>query len=263
MEKSEKEYSPRYPKDTEISRWYVFICSLSIWSRNCWTFLVSQSALSCEYSKFFWHRHWWQQAAQQKYVHEPISQFLPECHYDCWWLGARCYKGHYEEKYQERDKCVAGSIALPRNSIAVLIQVGFDDDQPELAALAHCRWGDNLAALDTGTFCVISYLGRGEKGNREHFHMKTCVRKTWYVLCNLLSSHQILLPKQDLFASSIMTSATVKITTPSGFKHPIIDLLSHCSRLPPVRRAFIKVRVFENFAETIQITSDKDAGEKH
>lgn len=54
-------------------------------------------------------------------------------------------------------------------------------------------------------------------GNREHFHMKTHVRKTWYVLRNLHSKHQIL-PNQGSTVSSIMIPDTVKITTLRSFK---------------------------------------------
>lgn len=71
-------------------------------------------------------------------------------------MGTCCDEGNYEKEDQEGNEGIAGAFALPRHSIAVLIEIGFDDDHSELAALPHCGRGDHLSALDTGTLCVIS-----------------------------------------------------------------------------------------------------------
>lgn len=55
------------------------------------------------------------------------GNFSPESNYDCWWLGTCCDKCYYEEKNEERDECVAGSITLSWYSIAILIEICFDD----------------------------------------------------------------------------------------------------------------------------------------
>lgn len=73
-------------------------------------------------------------------------------------MGTGCDEGNYEQKDQEGDEGVAGAFALPRHSIAILIEIGFHNDHTELAALAHCGRGDYLSALDAGALCIIANL---------------------------------------------------------------------------------------------------------
>lgn len=84
--------------------------------------------------------------------------FSPECHYDGWRLGAGCDEGNYKQEDQEGDEGVAGAFALPRHSVAILIEIGFHNDHMELAALAHGGRGDHLSALDAGALCIIANL---------------------------------------------------------------------------------------------------------
>lgn len=56
-----------------------------------------------------------------------------------------------EEKDEEGDEGVAGAIALPRQGVAVLVQVSLDNDELQLvAALTARRRRYNLPALDAG-----------------------------------------------------------------------------------------------------------------
>lgn len=61
---------------------------------------------------------------------------LPECDDDGGGLGTGGDEGDDEEEDEERDEGVAGAVALPRQGVAVLVQVGFNDDQLELVDLA-------------------------------------------------------------------------------------------------------------------------------
>lgn len=73
-------------------------------------------------------------------------------------MSTRCDEGNYEKEDQEGDEGIAGSLAFPRHSVAVLIEIGLHDDHSKLAALPHCGRGDHLSALDTSALCVISDL---------------------------------------------------------------------------------------------------------
>lgn len=54
--------------------------------------------------------------------------FLPECNDDGRGLGTGSDEGDDEEEDEEGDERVAGAVALPRHSVTVLIQVGFNND---------------------------------------------------------------------------------------------------------------------------------------
>lgn len=73
-------------------------------------------------------------------------------------MGTGCDEGNYEQEDQEGDEGVAGAFALPRHSVAILIEIGFHNDHTELAALAHRGRGDHLPALDAGALGIIANL---------------------------------------------------------------------------------------------------------
>lgn len=73
-------------------------------------------------------------------------------------LGAGCDQGDDEEEDQEGDEGVAGAVALPRHGVAVLVQVGFDDDQLQLVDLATRGRRDDLSALHAAAIGVVPYL---------------------------------------------------------------------------------------------------------
>lgn len=83
---------------------------------------------------------------------------LPECDDDGGRLGTGGDEGDNEEKDEERDECVAGAVTLPRHSVPILIQVGFNDDQLELVDLAARGWSDDLSALHAAAVCVVPHL---------------------------------------------------------------------------------------------------------
>lgn len=94
--------------------------------------------------------------------------FSPECHYDGGWLGTCCDEGDYEKKNQEWDEGIAGPFALPGHSIAILVEIRFDNNHAQLTVLSHGGGGDHLPALDTGAFRVIPYLrDRQEKSQSD------------------------------------------------------------------------------------------------
>lgn len=81
----------------------------------------------------------------------PPPRLLPECDDDGGGLGARCDERDDEEEDKEGDQGAAGAVALPRHSVAVLIQVGLHDDQLQLVGtLSAGRRRDDLPALDAG-----------------------------------------------------------------------------------------------------------------
>lgn len=59
----------------------------------------------------------------------PLS---PECDDDGGGLRTRRDERDNEEEDKEGDQGAAGAVALPRHSVAVLVQVGLDDDQLQL-----------------------------------------------------------------------------------------------------------------------------------
>lgn len=66
-------------------------------------------------------------------------------------LGAGSDERDDEKEDEEGDEGAAGAVALPRHGVAVLVQVGLDDDELQLvAALTAGRWRDDLPTLDTG-----------------------------------------------------------------------------------------------------------------
>lgn len=73
-------------------------------------------------------------------------------------LGAGRDEGDDEEEDQEGDEGVAGAVALPRNGVAVLVQVGFDNDQLQLVDLATGGRRDDLSALHAAAVGVVPYL---------------------------------------------------------------------------------------------------------
>lgn len=83
---------------------------------------------------------------------------LPECDDDGWGLGTGGDEGDDEEEDEERDEGVAGAVALPRHGVAVLVQVGFNDDQLELVDLAARGRSDDLSALHTAAVSVVPDL---------------------------------------------------------------------------------------------------------
>lgn len=83
---------------------------------------------------------------------------LPECDDDGGGLGTGGDERHDEEEDEERDEGVAGAVTLPRHGVAVLIQVGFNDDQLELVDLAAGGRGDDLPALHAAAVSVVPNL---------------------------------------------------------------------------------------------------------
>ena len=67
-----------------------------------------------------------------------------------------------EEEDEEGNEGAAGAVTLPRHGVAVLVQVGLDDDQLQLVDLAVRGGGDDLPALDTRTVRVVPDLRDGE-----------------------------------------------------------------------------------------------------
>lgn len=73
-----------------------------------------------------------------------------------------------EEEDEERDEGVAGAVALPRHGVAVLVQVGLDDDELQLVAALTARWRRyDLPALDAGALWVVTDL----KGKKTKIHL--------------------------------------------------------------------------------------------
>lgn len=76
---------------------------------------------------------------------------LPEGDDDGGGLGAGCDERDDEEENEEGDEGAAGAVALPRHGVAVLVQVGLDDDELQLvAALTAGGRRDDLPALNAG-----------------------------------------------------------------------------------------------------------------
>lgn len=82
----------------------------------------------------------------------------PECDDDGRGLGTGGDEGDDEEEDQEGDECVARAVALPRHGVAVLVQVGLDDDQLQLVDLAAGGRGDDLPALHAAAVSVVPDL---------------------------------------------------------------------------------------------------------
>lgn len=93
---------------------------------------------------------------------------LPESDYDSGGLSAGGDECDDEEEDEEGDECAAGAVTLPRHGVAVLIQVGLDDDQLQLVALAVGGGGDDLSALDTRTVRVVPDLRKGGRDKASH-----------------------------------------------------------------------------------------------
>lgn len=83
---------------------------------------------------------------------------LPECDDDGRRLGAGGDESDDEEEDEERDECVARAVAFPRHRVAVLVQVGFDDDQLQLVDLTAGGRSDDLSALHTAAVGVVPNL---------------------------------------------------------------------------------------------------------
>lgn len=89
---------------------------------------------------------------------EGNPSLLPECDDDGRGLRTGSDEGDDEEEDEERDQSVAGAVALPRHGVAVLVQVGFDDDELELVDLAAGGRSDDLSALHAGAVSVVPHL---------------------------------------------------------------------------------------------------------
>lgn len=84
---------------------------------------------------------------------------VPEGDDDGGGLGAGSDERDDEEEDEEGDEGAAGAVALPRHGVAVLVQVGLDDDELQLvAALPAGRRRDDLPALDAGAVRVVPDL---------------------------------------------------------------------------------------------------------
>lgn len=84
---------------------------------------------------------------------------LPKGHNDGRGLGTGSDESDDEEEDKEGDECAAGPVTFAQHSMAVLVQIGLDDDKLELVALSPSRRSDDLPALDTGTVRVVPNLG--------------------------------------------------------------------------------------------------------
>ena len=84
--------------------------------------------------------------------------WIPEGDDDGGGLSAGSDERDDEEEDEEGDEGAAGAVALPRHGVAVLVQVGFNDDQLELVDLAAGGRGDDLSALHTAAVCVVPNL---------------------------------------------------------------------------------------------------------
>lgn len=88
-----------------------------------------------------------------------IHKGVPEGDNDGGGLSASSDERDDEEKDEEGDERIAGAVALPRYGVAVLVQVGLDDDELQLvAALTASRRRDDLPALNAGAVGVVSDL---------------------------------------------------------------------------------------------------------
>lgn len=84
---------------------------------------------------------------------------VPEGDDDGGGLGAGSDERDDEEEDEEGDEGAAGAVALPRHGVAILVQVGLDDDELQLvAALPAGRRCDDLPALDAGAVRVVPDL---------------------------------------------------------------------------------------------------------
>lgn len=93
---------------------------------------------------------------------------LPESDYDSGGLSAGGDECDDEEEDEEGNEGAAGAVTLPRHGVAVLVQVGLDDNQLQLVDLAVRGGGDDLPALDTRTVRVVPDLRDGETQNTRH-----------------------------------------------------------------------------------------------
>lgn len=85
--------------------------------------------------------------------------FIPECDDDGGGLGTGGDECDDEKEDEEGDEGAAGAVALPRHRVAVLVQVGLDDDKLQLVAtLTAGRRRDDLSALDAGAVRVVTDL---------------------------------------------------------------------------------------------------------
>lgn len=90
------------------------------------------------------------------------AEVVPEGDDDGGGLRAGSDERDDEEEDEEGDEGVAGAVALPRHGVAVLVQVGLDDDELQLvAALAAGRRRYDLPALDAGALRVVTDLRGG------------------------------------------------------------------------------------------------------
>lgn len=89
-----------------------------------------------------------------------LLRYRPERDDDGGGLGAGSDERDDEEEDEEGDEGAAGAVALPRYSVAILIQVGLDNDELQLvAALTAGRRRDDLPALDAGAIRVVTDPG--------------------------------------------------------------------------------------------------------
>lgn len=98
---------------------------------------------------------------------------IPEGDDDGGGLGAGSDERDDKEKDEEGDEGVARAVALPRHGVAILVQVGLDDDELQLvAALAAGRRRDDLPALDAGAVRVVTDLEGSEIYVRSFRHFR-------------------------------------------------------------------------------------------
>lgn len=87
------------------------------------------------------------------------SRTSPERDDDGRGLCAGSDEGDDEEEDEEGDERVAGAVALAGGGVAVVVQVGLEDDEAQLAARPRARPGDHLPALHAAALAVVAHLG--------------------------------------------------------------------------------------------------------